>query len=61
MTVNAMIMGLDMIFGIISTITAIAGMMMIGAIMEGIRYIRNPYFRQRRTRFMLTKIIQVFA
>ena len=61
MTVTTMIMGLDMIFFIISMITAIAGMMVIGATMEGVRYIRNPYLRQRRTRFMLTKMIQVFA
>lgn len=61
MTVTTMIIGLDMIFGIISTITAITGTMVIGATMEGIRYLRNPYLRQRRATLILAKIGGIFA
>jgi hypothetical protein len=61
MTTTLITTGLDVIFGILSVVTAIFTMMTIGAFSEAISYARNPYLRQRRVKVLKRKAAVTFA
>ena len=61
MTLTIAVAGLDAISMGLSVMTAIMGMMAIGALNEGVGYLRNPYLRRRRSKIILNKMNYAFA
>ena len=61
MTTALMTGGLDVIFGVLSIMLAIAVMLAIGASIEAISYARNPYLRKHRMKIMRNKATYSFA
>lgn len=61
MAITALIPGLEILLGLFSVMSAIGGMMVVGAISEALQYVQNPYLRQRRFKIILNKMTYAFA
>lgn len=61
MAITTVIPGLEILLGLFSVMSAIGGMMVVGAISEALQYGQNPYLRQRRFKIILNKMTYAFA
>ena len=61
MATTLMTTGLNVIFGVLSIALAIIVVLAVGASMEAISYVRNPYLRQRRMKIMWNKATYAFV